>query len=319
MLIRVSSHGLGGGAVRMPESIPAREGYASFHGFKSRYRVVGEHCAHWPLLCIHGGPGFGHDYLRPIGEMATTGRQVVFYDQLGCDGHGSPPVSVEWSLELFLEEVQAVREAAGLTRCHVLGHGWGGILALAYALTAPAGLESLVLSSAVASVPQWHAEIARLVAELPGDVRASLRPQSDSAEHGSRDSLCAVDDFLRRHLCRMKPWPAVLDRCLRSGRARPEARNAMLGKDELAPAGLLADWDVVARLGEITCPTLVVSGRHDLVTPLMAATLYQGIPRSEWVVFEYSAHVPHLEEPQRYLEVLDGFLGKVEGEASHRA
>lgn len=302
----------------MPEPNSAREAYVSFLGFRTRYRVVGERCAHWPLLCIHGGPGLGHDYLQPLGEMATTGRQVVFYDQLGCDGKGPVQAPIDWSLELFLAELQAVRHAAGLERCHVLGHGWGGILALAYALTSPAGLESLVLSSAVASVPQWRAEIGRLVAELPDEVRTTLRAHENPEALSSPACLCAVDVFLRRHLCRMKPWPAILERCVRAARARPECR-AMLGPNELALTGLLADWDVVPRLGEIKCPTLVVSGRHDFVTPVNAATLYQGIPSSEWVVFEHSAHVPHLEEPQRYLEVLDGFIGKIEGEAARHA
>lgn len=302
----------------MPEWNSAREGYASFRGFRTRYRVVGEHCAHLPLLCIHG-EGLGHDYLRPLGEIATTGRRVVFYDQLGSDLQGPIQGRVDWSLELFLEELQAVRDAAGLECCHVLGHGWGGILALAYALKSPAGLASLVLSSAVASVPQWRAEMARLVAALPEEVQATLHTHQDPEALSSPACLCAVDVFMRRHLCRMKPWPAILDRCVRRARARPAADRAMLGPDELVPAGLLADWDVVARLGEIRCPTLVVSGRHDFATPATAAMLYQGIPSSEWVVFEHSAHVPHLEEPQRCLEVLDGFLGKIEGEAARRA
>ena len=301
----------------MPESNSAREGHASFLGFRTRYRVVGEHRAHWPLLCIHGGPGLGHEYLRPLGELASTGRQVVFYDQLGCDSKG--PMPVDWSLELFLDELRAVRDAAGLEECHVLGHGWGGILALAYALTSPAGLQSLVLSSAVASVPQWRAEIGRLVAELPDEVRSTLQSHATPEAFSSPARLGAVDVFLRRHLCRVKPWPALLDRCVRAARARPQARRAMLGPNELAPAGLLANWDVVARLGNIRCPTLVVSGRHDFATPLTAATLYQGIPSSEWVVFEHSAHVPHIEEPRHYLEVLDGFLGKIEGEVRRRA
>lgn len=301
------------GAVRMPELNPATEGMAAFRGFHTRYRVVGRGDSHRPLLCIHGGPGFGIAYFQPLEEMQTTGRRVVFYDQLGCGASDHPGAGTDWSLELFLEELDAVRVAAGLDQYHLLGHGWGGILALEHALRKPAGLGSLVLSSALASVPQWRRELALLIAALPDEIRTPLNRHRAAGTTGSADCCCIVDAVLRRNLCRLAPWPDCLQRSQREARKHPAVRNAMLGVSELEPRGQLADWDITARLGEIGCPTLVVSGRHDLVTPAMAAVLYQGIPGSEWVVFEHSAHVPHLEEPQRYLEVLDGFLEKADG------
>ncbi len=297
----------------MPELNPAREGYASFHGHRTRFRVIGQRGSRRPLLCIHDGPAFGCEYLHPLEEMHHTGRQVVFYDQLGCGASDHPDAGTDWSLELFIEELRAVRAAAGLDRCHVLGHGWGGILALEYALARPEGLESLVLSSTVASVPQWRSELARLIEALPEELRGPLHRHAAGLVAGSDPaSRALVDAFLRRHLCRLKPWPECLERSIAEGRSHPEARRALLGAGELLPGGALAEWDVSTRLAEIQCPVLVVSGRYDLVPPAAVAALYRGIPSSEWVVFEHSAHVPHLEEPQRYLEVLDGFLNKVE-------
>lgn len=297
----------------MREYSPAKEGYAAFHGFKTRFRVVGKSQSCRALLCIHGGPGFGLDYLEPLEAMQTTGRQVVFYDQLGCGrSHRSGP-AIEWSMALFLAELQAVREAAGLAQCHVLGHGWGGMVALEYALTRPRGLESLVLSDTVASVPQWRQGLAGLASDMPEEISGPLDRHRLSGTLASPACRCIVDAFLRRHFCRMTPWPESLERSVEEARRHPEARLAMLGPSELEPAGQLAAWDLTSRLGEIDTPTLVVSGRHDMAPPEAAAALYRGIASSEWVVFEHSAHVPHLEEPQRYLEVLDGFLGKVEG------
>lgn len=304
---------------RMPPQSSASEGYASSRGHKTHFRVIGTSCSRLPLLCIHGGPGMSHEYLRPLEEMTTTGRQVVFYDQLGCGQSDRLDASEEWSLELFLEEVTAVRAAAGLARCHVLGHGWGGILALEHALRCPAGLQSLVLSSAIASVPHWRAEISRLVAALPAKVAASLQAHARAATTADVACQRAADVFFRRHLCRMNPWPDCLARSVASARAHPEARRALFGASEIEPAGALADWDISAELGRIDYPTLVVSGRYDFTPPPIAAELYQGIASSEWVVCEHSANVPHLEEPLRYLEVLDGFLSKVEDGARKRA
>jgi L-proline amide hydrolase len=295
----------------------AREGDATSRVSRTHYWIVGKTCSRRPLLCIHGGPGMSHEYLHPLEEMATTGRQVVFYDQSGCGRSARLDGGGDWSLEVFLEELDAVRVAAGLERFHVLGHGWGGMLALEYALRVPPGLESLVLSSAIASVPQWRAETTRLVAELPVEIKA-VRAHERVATVGAPRYRPAVDAFFRHHLCRLWPWPACLERSLACVRAHPQAHDALLGPSELEPGGLLCDWDITARLGEIRCPTLVLSGRHDLTPPTMAAVLYQGIPDSQWVVFEQSSHVPHLEEPEHYLEVLDGFFSKAEGRSQAR-
>lgn len=299
----------------MREYSPATEGYAAFQGYKTRFRVVGKSRSRHALICIHGGPGYGLDYLEPLGEMQSTGRQVVFYDQLGCGRSDALRPGAEWSMGLFLAELEAVRAAAGLSACHVLGHGWGGMIALEYALGHPAGLDSLVLSSTPASVPLWREELAGLAHGLPEEIRGPLDRHRLSGTLGTPPCRCIVDAFLRRHLCRLNPWPEALERSVEQARREPGARLALLGPSELEPTGSLADWDVVPRLGEIGVPTLVTSGRADLVPPPLAAALYRGIPRSEWVVFEHSAHVPHLEEPQHYLEVLDGFLARAEAGA----
>lgn len=303
----------------MPDISVTREGYASFREFKTRFRVVGENRSRRPLLCIHDGPGYGHQYLQALEAMRSTGRQVVFYDQVGCGGSAPPGNGIEWSIGLFLEELAAVRAAVELPRCHLLGHGWGGMLALEYALAGADGLESLVLSSTVASAPLWRAELARLMDALPEELRIPLDEHRASGSMDSQPCRCVIDAFLRRHLCRMNPWPDCLQRSVAEAREHPEARAALLGPCELEPSAGLADWDLSGRLGEIDIPTLVVSGRHDLATPATAAQLYQEISGSEWVVFEHSAHMPHLEEPERYLEVLDGFLGKRDSESRARA
>jgi L-proline amide hydrolase len=296
----------------MPDPYPSREGYASFQVYRTWFRVVGEGCARPPLLCIHGGPGLGHDYLHPLEAMAATGRPVVFYDQLGCGRSRCPGESVPWSLSLFLEELEAVRSAAGLARLHLLGHGWGGMLALEYLLAGASGVQSLVLSSCPASMPQWRAETAGLIAALPAKLRGPL--QARLADSVAPDSAyhAALQAFQHRYLCRMNPWPGCLKRSLAGSRSDCGAHDALFGAGDFEPGGQLAGWTAVDRLAEVPVPTLVVSGRFDRTTPAVAAAIYQGIPASEWVVFEQSANMTHLEEPNRFLEVLDGFLARAD-------
>lgn len=296
---------------------PTKEGFVKFRGHKVWYRIVGERekPGKFPLLCLHGGPGATHDYLEPLEAMADTGRRVIFYDQLGAGNSDHPHNPALWTVPLFVEELGVVREALGLDRLHILGQSWGGMLGMEYALTQPAGLVSLVVSDSPASMLQWVAEANRLRAELPPEVQETLlRHEADGT---TKDPAYqeAMLVFYRRHVCRLDPWPACVERAFKKMDEEPEVYNTMNGPSEFHVIGLLKDWDIVDRLGEIQVPTLVLSGRYDEATPLIAETVHRGIRKSEWVLFENSSHMPHVEETDRYLQVLTNFLQRVESQA----
>ncbi len=96
----------------------------------------------------------------------------------------------------------------------------------------------------------------------------------------------------------------------------PEVYHTMNGPSEFHVVGNLKDWNIVDRLAEIKLPTLVTSGRYDEATPAIAETVHRGIAGSEWVIFEHNAHLAHAEEPERYRQVLDAFLSRVEAQGS---
>ncbi len=153
------------------------EGYVPYHGYRTWYRIVGgqEEPGKLPLICLHGGPGATHDYFEPLEAVAGTGRRVVLYDQLGWGNSDHPSNPSLWTVGLFVEELSAIRRALGLERVHILGHSWGGMLALEYGLTQPKGLASLILANTTASLPQWMAETQRLGSELPPEVQQTIR------------------------------------------------------------------------------------------------------------------------------------------------
>jgi proline-specific peptidase len=116
--------------------------------------------------------------------------------------------------------------------------------------------------------------------------------------------------FYKRHVCRLDPWPGYVTRAFE--KLGVQVYNVMNGPSEFHVIGKFKDWDIRDRLHEITVPTLVTSGRYDEATPLIAETVSRGISGAEWVIFEHSSHMPHAEEAERYMQVLDGFLRKVE-------
>lgn len=300
----------------MNTEIPVKEGFCSFRGYNVWYRIVGEHelPGKLPILCLHGGPGASHDYLEPLGTMVSTGRRVIFYDQLGGGNSDHPHNPSLWNIPLFVEELGIIRKALDLEHVHILGHSWGGMLAMEYALTQPIGLESLIIADSPASMPQWVAEANRLRLELPTDIQEILLKHeeagtTDDPAYGEAESV-----FYRRHVCRLEVWPECLNRMVEKLMKYPEVYNTMNGPSEFHVIGVIKDWDIVHRLGEIRVPTLVISGRYDEATPVIAETVHRGIPGSKWIIFENSAHVPHLEETEHYLQVLTDFLDHVESQ-----
>jgi len=301
----------------MDTAIPSKEGFVTFHGYNVWYRIVGngEEAGKFPLLCLHGGPGVPHDYLEPLEAMVATGRRVIFYDQLGCGNSDQPHDPSLWTVDLFVEEVDVVRQALELDHIHLLGQSWGGMLAMEYAFTQPAGVISLTLASSLASMPQWVSEANRLRAELPPEVQQTLLKHEATGTTDDPAYEEAMFVFLGRHLCRLDPLPDFVNRTFEKLMQNPEVYNTMWGPSEFHVTGFLKDWDIVDRLGEIRMPTLITSGRYDEATPAISETLHHSIPGSEWVLFEHSAHFSHAEEPEKYLQVLGQFLSRVEAQA----
>jgi len=300
----------------MNQTPPAREGYLDFAGFRTWYQVTGEseEAGKFPLLCLHGGPGATWHHMEPYTELAADGRRVICYDQLGCGnsavtGAHDPAM---WTTELYLAEVTAVREHLGLDRCHVLGHSWGGMLGMAYAITRPAGLVSLLVESSPASVPFWLTELAKLRSELPAQVDEVLRRHEAAGTTDSEEYTQTMVAFYDRHVCRLRPYPDWLDRCFDRLNANPEVYHTMNGPSEFHVIGPLKDFDVTGRLGRIEVPALLFCGEFDEVTPATVSQAHQLIPRSQLYVLPGCSHMSQAERPDLALGLVRGYLAGVE-------
>jgi proline-specific peptidase len=305
-----------GSAEREP---PSREGFLPFAGHRTWYRIVGEEEdeGKLPLLCLHGGPGATWHHLEPYAALAE-GRRVVFYDQLGCGNSAvdEPHDPSLWTPGLYLEEIDTIREALGLARCHVLGHSWGGMLGMAYAAKRPAGLTDLIVESSPASVPFWLTELDRLRAELPAEVEATLRRHEREGTTEAEEYEATMMVFYDRHLCRIRPWPDWLQRTFEAMAANREVYLTMNGPSEFHVIGSLKDFDLTSSLGAIGVPTLLFCGEFDEVTPATVARAHAAIPGSQFVVLEGCSHMSQAERPDLTLGLLRGWLAGVEASLS---
>jgi proline-specific peptidase len=295
--------------------VPENEGFVPFRGHRTWYRVVGDERSEGklPVVLLHGGPGATHDYLEPLGALAETGgRRVVFYDQIGCGKSDLPEDDSLWVVETFVEELDAVRGALGLDRIHLFGSSWGGMLAMEYALTQPRGLESLILASSPASIPQWVEETGKLRADLPPDVQAVLDRHEAAGTTDDPEYEEAATEFYKRHVCRTEPWPDCVLRSFQFTAEHGVVYRTMNGPSEFHVTGNIRDWSVVERLPEIRVPTLVVTGEYDEATPAINKTVADGIPGAESVIYPGASHMAHVEDTEGYVRLLDEFLSRVE-------
>jgi len=292
----------------------ADEGYIDVDGGRVWFQIVGTGPA-TPLLCLHGGPGFPHDYLEPLAGLADE-RPVVFYDQLGCGNSERPTDPSLWILDRFVVELGQVIAALQLGRVHILGHSWGSMLLLDYALTRPQALRSLIMASPCVSVARWLTDARALLAELPAEMRDAVERHEAAGTTSAPEYRNAVHEFARRHICRLDPWPLQAERS--AAKANDTIYQQMQGPSEFTFTGNLRYYEQTARLAEITLPVLWICGRDDEARPETLASYQSLIPGSELAVIQDGAHFAHLEQPARYLERIHAFLARVDGSEDGR-
>ena len=292
-----------------------REGRMSWNGHETWYRIVGDLDADpTPVVICHGGPGAAHDYTEPIAELAQFGRGCVLYDQVGCgkSTHLPDAPASFWTVELFKDELGELTRQVGIAgRYAVVGQSWGGMLALEHALDHPSGLRGIVVADSPASIPLWVEEANRLRRDLPPDVQETLTRHEEEGTTDSPEYEAAVRVYYDRHLCRV-PWPPYVERSFAQIAEDPTVYHTMNGPSEFHCIGSLQTWDITDRLHEIAVPTLLVSGRHDEATPLIVGRIHERIRGARWELFEESSHMPHVEEPERFLEVVEAFLETID-------
>jgi L-proline amide hydrolase len=192
-------------------------------------------------------------------------------------------------------------------RYHVLGQSWGGMLGMEHALEHPTGLRSLVVANSPASMELWLSEANRLRSLLPPEVQDMLARHEAANTTDSEAYEQAVMKFYERHLCRI-PFPDALRRTFAQLAEDPTVYHTMNGPSEFHVIGTLAGWDITPRLRDVRVPVLVISGEHDEATPTVVRPLVDALPDARWELVEGASHSTHLEQPERFLALVETFL-----------
>lgn len=264
-----------------------------------------------PLVMLHGGPGGGYRYLLGLGQALADEREVILYDQLGCGLSDAPEDPAIYTVARYAEELQRLRDWLGLQRIMLFGNSWGTMLAIEYLTQAPrSGVERLVLSGALASVPQAIAGMQRLIDGLPGGKGKRLRALEAAGRQNTPEYAAIAQLFYDRHVYRHTGPASPLWNETAAVLAKSPAYRIMNGPNEFTIIGSMKAWDRRADLSRITIPTLLTTGEFDEVTLDCHETIRDGIKGSRLVVLPGQSHVTMLEDPKGYAALVRAFLNE---------
>ena len=290
-----------------PLPMKKTEGYVSVLGYDLFYRQFGEPLR-GEVLALHGGPGATHDYLLSMVDLVPHGYRVTFYDQLGCGRSQLPKNNAVFVPEHYVEEVEEFRKKMKLGRPHVIGSSWGGMLAIAYALKYQKNIRTMTTVGGLHSVPLTAKEMLRMKRELPQDVQRTMTKYESVGDYTNPEYLEAVMVFYRKHLCRLPVWPKEVSYSL--DHISMPVYGFMNGPNEFTMTGNTRYWDVTDQLHTIRVPTLVLGGKYDEVSPVVAREIHRYIKGSELTIFPNSSHLSFWEERDAFMIRVLRFLKK---------
>jgi proline iminopeptidase/L-proline amide hydrolase len=269
---------------------PDRELMVPVRGGNIWVRVNGPlNAAKAPVLMAHGGPGGNHVAFLP-GLVLAPERGVVLYDQLDCGKSDHPQDRANWTVERFVSEVDAIRSALNLEKLHLLGHSWGGTIALEYAGRKPSGLRSTILQGPLISTRSWISDAKALVASMKPDEREALVMGDRTGERNTPEYRAATSSFYRQFNGRngRPDYIAPYQRAM--PRTASTLYRDMWGPTEFVSDGILKDYDGEALLPKIECPTLFLVGEYDEARPVTAEAFSKRVKRGEFQMIRGAAH-----------------------------
>jgi phosphohistidine phosphatase SixA len=289
--------------------VEARTGILTADGARLHFRVVGEGPA---IVVLHGGPDFGYDYLVPELDRLAGRSRVVYYDQRGRgrSAHGVRPDDV--TIESEVDDLDHVRRHFGLTSMAVLGHSWGGVLAMEYASRRPERLSHLILMN---TAPASHEDALTFRQHLrrirPAGDAETMQSLATSAAFRAGD-LDVEAEYYRIHYRPTLSAPELLERLVRRLRtnATPErVLTARAIEDRLYDRTWSSPgYDLLPGLRRLDVPTLVLHGENDFVPVELAAHIAEAIPTARLVVLPQLGHFAYLEAPDAVLRHVQELL-----------
>jgi proline iminopeptidase len=271
-----------------------RQGFAGVENAKLYYTIVG---TGEPIVIVHGGPGLDHTYLLPQMNALAGNNELVYYDQRASGQSSGTVDTASITPDQFVEDLEGLRKGLGIEKMNLLGHSWGGLLSMEYAIKYPQHMKSLVLVSSMGATSDC--------------MDPFVKTRIERTTHEDSVSLAALQTspgFSARDPETMSKYMRILFKTYFFDRRFADSLRMRFNQNtasNLFPIfGLMgkyfAKYDLYEQLAGIQCPTLIIQGDYDPFPAEFGRKIAQHIKNSRFLLIEHCGHFPYIERPQEF-------------------
>lgn len=267
------------------------------------------------ILLLHGGPAMTHEYMECFETFfLREGFEFYEYDQLGSYYSDQPTDSSLWTLDRFVDEVDQVRQAIGAdsSNFYLLGNSWGGMLAMEYALKHQQHLKGLLIANMVASIPEYGKYAEEVLAkQMDPKALAEIRALEAKKDFKNpRYMELIVPNFYKQHFCRLETWPDAVNRAIKH--VNNDIYTMMQGPSEFGVSGRLLNWDIKARLKEISVSTLMIGAKNDTMDPAAMEAQSKMVQKGTYLYCPNGSHLSMWDDQKVFMAGVVKFIKDVD-------
>jgi len=289
------------GGCQMRKTVPVEEGMANVNGVELYYKIIGEG---EPVVILHGGPGFDHNYMLPMRELAD-GYRIIFYDQRATGNSTGAVDANSITVDHFVEDLEGLRAELKLGRMNVIGHSWGAGLAMFYGIKYPDKLGKMILLGCAGAGTEYFGEHFENIQKNTSPEDSLAMKQIEQSEAFKNKEIKAFEQYYR---IAVKPF--FYDKSLPDHLDFTYGKNT--AKNQMEVANLLMkdlrDFDIYNELSTIKCPALIIQGDSDLLPCEATYKLHKHIAQSKLVFLKNTGHFILHESPDQVFPIIRDFL-----------
>jgi proline iminopeptidase len=280
--------------------------------FKVWTKTIGNHPS-IKLLLLNGGPGATHEYFECFESfLPAEGIELIYYDQLGCGNSDNPNDTALWDLQRYVDEVEQLRVQLKLDtdNFYLLGHSWGGILAMEYALQHQDKMKALIISNMMCNAVEYGNYADSVLARQmdPGVLKEIRNIEKKKDFSDPRYMELLIPHFYAQHICRipLENWPEPMARSL--NKINQSLYVTMQGPSEFGISGKLEKWNRKPDMKNISVPTLAVGAKYDTMDPEHMRWIAQNVQNGSFLFCPRGSHMCFWDDQQIYMSGLIRFL-----------
>ncbi len=261
-----------------------------------------------PLIILHGGPGLDHGYFLPQMEILSEKYQLIFYDQRACGRSDVDVDSATITMDQFVEDLDSLRSWFRFDKLNLLGHSFGGLLAMRYALKYPERLHTLLLVNSTPSSSAWRDSSIQMLNKREDEQTKEKLAELTGSPAFKTMEPAAMETFYRLFFKKsFYDQSKVKDLSLKFRDSFAETNRMM---NYLYRDSSVYSYDLNDTLAGLSIPSLIISSEADIIHPLAVEELHKSLKRSEYVFMEGCGHFPFVEQPESFKRVIEKFLNK---------